>query len=153
MDERIQRVKEENKKLYNSGKIQARLEQGRWLADCPKCNGAELVYPGESFVCGNVECEIGNYEIFKLQGQIRRAKAAGKRMLFDDVLGVPMAQAEKVLSEKMKQAKLLTVIFPADKSKIDIVTVKRPYPENRNWYPWESLKDLQKENALHGIKD
>lgn len=33
--------------------IEARYEHGRWIADCPHCNGAELVRPGEKFLCGS----------------------------------------------------------------------------------------------------
>lgn len=36
--------------------IKARFNQGRWIADCPHCNGAELAMPGEAFICGNPVC-------------------------------------------------------------------------------------------------
>lgn len=35
---------------------QARLNHGRWLADCPVCNGAELVVPGRPFRCQSKPC-------------------------------------------------------------------------------------------------
>lgn len=33
--------------------VLARYEHGRWIADCPHCNGAELARPGEDFLCGS----------------------------------------------------------------------------------------------------
>ncbi len=35
--------------------IKARMNHGRWLADCPDCNGAELVLPGQKFICQSGE--------------------------------------------------------------------------------------------------
>ena len=32
-------------------KVTAYINHGRWLADCPQCNGAELVKVGQPFVC------------------------------------------------------------------------------------------------------
>ena len=32
-------------------KVYARLNYGRWIADCNICNGAEIVTPGKPFVC------------------------------------------------------------------------------------------------------
>ena len=32
-------------------KLKARLNWGRWIADCPNCRGAEIVKPGEEFIC------------------------------------------------------------------------------------------------------
>ena len=34
-------------------KVYARLNWGRWIADCPDCNGAEMVYEGRAFICGS----------------------------------------------------------------------------------------------------
>lgn len=34
----------------------ARVNHGRWLADCPACNGAELVALGRRFVCQAPGC-------------------------------------------------------------------------------------------------
>jgi len=31
--------------------VKARVNEGRWIADCPDCSGAELVMLGEPFVC------------------------------------------------------------------------------------------------------
>lgn len=34
-------------------KIYAYMNHGRWVADCPKCTGAEIVEPNKPFVCGS----------------------------------------------------------------------------------------------------
>jgi len=36
--------------------VTAYLNHGRWVADCP-CNGAELVTPGETMLCGSCGAE------------------------------------------------------------------------------------------------
>ncbi len=33
--------------------VTARFDHGRWIADCPHCNGAEQARPGEKFTCGS----------------------------------------------------------------------------------------------------
>lgn len=42
------------------------------------------------------------------------------------------------------------VVFPEDKDLIDRVTSYRLRPDQRNWYPGESLLELRLENVLHG---
>lgn len=37
-------------------KVKARLNHGRWLADCSVCKGAELVTPGQLFRCLSRPC-------------------------------------------------------------------------------------------------
>lgn len=36
-------------------KLRARLNYGRWIADCDLCNGAEIVEPGKPFICFSCE--------------------------------------------------------------------------------------------------
>lgn len=31
----------------------AKFQDGRWLADCPECYGAERVHPDHKFLCGS----------------------------------------------------------------------------------------------------
>ena len=39
--------------FYLGLKANARVNQGRWIVDCPFCNGAEALWPGEPwFLCG-----------------------------------------------------------------------------------------------------
>ena len=35
------------------GPVYARLNEGRWIADCPRCRGAEFVTEGVLFLCGS----------------------------------------------------------------------------------------------------
>jgi hypothetical protein len=35
----------------SQGKVPAYVNHGRWVADCPDCNGAELVTPNEPMMC------------------------------------------------------------------------------------------------------
>lgn len=37
---------------YDGETVQAYVNHGRWIADCP-CNGGELVAPGEEMLCGS----------------------------------------------------------------------------------------------------
>jgi hypothetical protein len=41
---------------FTGGKIQAYVNHGRWVADCP-CNGAELVDPDHKMLCGSCGAE------------------------------------------------------------------------------------------------
>lgn len=43
------------------------------------------------------------------------------------------------------------VKFPNDRAAIEGLLVLRPNPNNRNWLPHETIDDLKKENAEHGI--
>lgn len=45
------------------------------------------------------------------------------------------------------------VIFPShnDRMRIEELLSRRPNPNNRNWLPHETVKDLERENEAHGI--
>lgn len=43
------------------------------------------------------------------------------------------------------------VTFPKQKESIERILVLRPDPNTRNWLPGETLKDLEAENAAHGV--
>ena len=98
-----------------AGRVQARVNHGRWLVDCPGCNSALVIDLDEPvYMC--VEC--GN-------------AANGGRWL--------------------------RVIFPRQRKGIEAELLKRPYGRNpedaptRNWEPGETVADLRRENAEHGI--
>ncbi len=38
------------------GEVIARINHGRWVANCPFCPSAELVEPGEAFFCLDASC-------------------------------------------------------------------------------------------------
>lgn len=44
-----------------------------------------------------------------------------------------------------------SVVFPQDRSDIELELARRPVIENRNWLSSESLADLKAENLLHGV--
>ena len=41
--------------------ILARVNHGRWIADCPDCAGAELARDGRLFICHN--CSSGPHQV------------------------------------------------------------------------------------------
>ena len=51
------------------------------------------------------------------------------------------------------EGKWVKVDFPRSSviDRIEQELLKRPLAENRNWFPYESLKDLQRENAEHEV--
>lgn len=82
------------------GRVQARVNHGRWIVDCPACPSAVLA--GVTFRCA--ECGYGP---------------------------APVAWPEEAaLIEAALAPRLL---------------------ENRNWLPGETVFDLERENALHGV--
>lgn len=105
--------------------VTARFNHGRWIADCPHCNGAERVRPSEEFVCGSH---------FALEAEARRPNEANIRA--------------KDISRENGQ--IYPVNFPDDKKKIEKLLRYRPRP-NMNWEAGESLDLLRRENAAHGI--
>jgi hypothetical protein len=59
----------------SKGAVVARLEHGRWLADCPFCGGAELVSRVRAeFFCLNPECGMAEND-----GMAMRAVFPGQR--------------------------------------------------------------------------
>lgn len=41
--------------------------------------------------------------------------------------------------------------FPKSWKAIEKVLMARPVPQTRNWYPFESVGDLERENVDHGV--
>jgi len=44
------------------------------------------------------------------------------------------------------------IIFPKEAEKIEMELLKRKKPKNRNWFPYESLAKIKKENSKHITK-
>lgn len=44
-------------KTRKGTEVDAYINHGRWVADCPNCNGAELVAPGVTMICGSCGAE------------------------------------------------------------------------------------------------
>ena len=98
-----------------AGRVQARINHGRWLVDCPGCNSALVVDLSEQvFMC--VEC--GN---------------------------------------AANDGRWLQVTLPRNRKAIEAELLQRPFGRNpadaptRNWEPGETVADLRRENAEHGI--
>lgn len=83
----------------------ARLNHGRWIVDCPECNGAELVTPDLRFRC-----------------------QSGTHLAVEYAVRVPL-EAEWIMQ----------------------LVAHRPVV-NQNWQPGETLEDLARDNAAHGVK-
>jgi hypothetical protein len=45
----------------------------------------------------------------------------------------------------------LPIAWPDERGQIENVLLKRPAPQTRNWSYPETVEDLQKENAEHGV--
>lgn len=105
--------------------VTARINHGRWLADCnrPGCRGAELVTPGVAFICGS--CYPGAF-----------AADAAERARWTRIAAA--------------RGELHDVAFPEDGPAIEAALAGRDEP-NRNWTPGETVADLESENAAHGI--
>ena len=86
--------------------LMARVDHGRWLADCLRCPGAELVAEGRPFVC-----------------------------------------------ESCGFTSEMPPRFPRARSKIEALLLNRPYAQNRNWSPGETVVDLERENAENGVEE
>lgn len=43
------------------------------------------------------------------------------------------------------------VVWPTDRVEIERILMDRPDPNNRNWFPGESIYDLVAENVRHGV--
>ena len=68
--------------------------------------------------------------------------------------GAVIADIEKRLATHRiaeRVGQVYKVIFPDEMAEINQLCSKRPM-ENRNWYPGETLKDLERENSKHGIE-
>lgn len=110
--------------MRNKFTVQARVDFGRWIADCPDCGGAEIVEPDEPlfycFSCGNKS----------INGDARRV-----------IFPKNMIELEGILS-----------IRPVDdrkgKNKIEAALMAKPLVPglSRSWNPDETAEDLKKQN-------
>lgn len=104
--------------------VKARIDFGRWLADCPDCGGAELVDPDEPFFycfsCGNRGLK-GDARLVIFPGNIEEIEAVLEQRPVNDKRG---------------------------RNKIEAARMARPlYPGlSRSWNPDETIEDLQQQN-------
>lgn len=84
--------------------VQARVNHGRWLTDCPNCKGGALTHPvWKVACCGECGCVMRIVE------------------------------------------------FPENVSAIEVVLLARSTRDVQNWVPGETVTDLLRENAEHGV--
>lgn len=115
--------------------LKARLNHGRWIADCPNCNSADFAVPGEDFAC-----------LVEALGRAREEFRAVGRDTFSNT-------REELLARAVEIRALLPhypVEFPKNKAAIDAAVAGRPV-ENQNWEPGETLAFLARENEAHGV--
>lgn len=116
-------------------KVIAYKNHARWVAECPVCGGAEIVAPGEPFVCAVCNPGIRANRFRPFGNPVRFAKEPD----------------HEVREQAYKVADKYEVEFPKDKQRIDELLSKRP-TKNANWIPTETVKDLEAENMAHGVK-
>lgn len=127
-------------------KVEAYLNHGRWVCDCPKCGklGATLAEPKPSespysavnglYICPNCYPDMV---------VIRKRTSAGV-VFNEDSRVIARARAKQ-------NNEIYEVIFPSNKKEIEeIVRVRRL--DYQNWQPGETIKFLKEENELIGAK-
>lgn len=102
----------------------ARVNWGRWIADCPTCGSALAVEPGQDRLGATVWDHDGEH--------LTAAR----------------------FQEGCWDCGTVTDLVWPDAGVVDGVErllAMRPDPKTRNWEPHETLHDLMRENAQHGI--
>lgn len=101
--------------------VYAYANHGRWVADCPRCNGAELVqFPQSEFVCSG-----------SLVPEVRK-------------MGQPTPP-------RMLCGFRGALQWPVERVEIERALDLRPMAENMNWRHPETVADLWRENGQRGI--
>ena len=112
-----------NGKLATGGTVEARIDFGRWIADCPECKGAEYVDPEDPFFfcqsCGNAS----------LKGTARRVRFPRDRGAIEAAV---LERPVKELNVKGKLTRALTAkpVFLG---------------LSRSWKPGESVAELKRQ--------
>ena len=106
------------------GPILARVDFGRWIADCPECGGAEYVDPQEAiFYCFN----CGN----------RPNSGHARPVVFP-----PEDERQEI--ERLLLAR--GVDDRRGRNRIERALMARPAPLPRSWSPGERAEDLRRQN-------
>ena len=145
--------------------VYARLNHGTWLAECPDCNGAEVVHPGHKFVCGHPDHGKDRQDAFYLQLAILEAERSGAPFIHSDdpLIGIRLDTATAKVTELAGDF-FYDVIWPTagKKKSIEVLAAKRPKTA-RNWpvvgdklkgVPFdfdESITAMRDENESHGL--
>ncbi len=68
------------RQVYDYKPLDARIEYGRWIVDCPNCGNAEFAFEDKLFFCSL--CHNSN-----INGQVRKVKMPKERTGIENVLG------------------------------------------------------------------
>lgn len=118
-------------KIAERKTVKARVDFGRWVADCPDCNGCEYVDPDDPFFfclsCGNVTIE-GYARLVIFPKDITGIEKELMNRPVNDLIGAN--EVDRALKAKS--------IFPG---------------LSRSWNPGETVADLKKQlkEAKHGL--
>lgn len=122
-------------------KVQARLNWGNWIADCP-IHGegiAEQVKPGEPFICSRCHPGIHATMPIRYEGHL---------------IQVPDITVQALAREKAAQAgHIYDVVFPSEKERQKIMAaIRQRKVQHMNWRPGMTIADLERENREHGVE-
>lgn len=124
--------------------IRAYINEARVVADCPDCNGSELVQPGGWFLCAHCHPELRGTKTVNVDGY--------QIPVSDPIAG---QSAREWLIDHGEAAQ---VIVPEEWERIWDVLRLRPHVSNMNWYcmgnkrmpKGETLETLVLENIQNG---
>ena len=124
--------------------IRAYINEARIVADCPDCNGSELVRPGEYFLCAHCHPELRGTKTVTVDG-------------YKIPVSDPIA-AQSARQQLIKSGEAALVVVPEDFDRIFEVLRLRPSVVNMNWYcegnkrmpSGETLEQLIYENIQNG---
>jgi len=123
--------------------VQARLNWGRWIVECPKPHGlldstALEVDPlrDRTFICPACHPKTIAQFVGAVNGKIQAVPDISAR------------KTGRLLAEKAGD--VYEIEYPKDMDKIEQTLAVRA-KENRNWEPGETLTALKRENKEHGL--
>lgn len=122
-------------------KTHAYMNFGRWIADCPVCGTPNLLDErgATQMICGKCFPQI--------KAMAYKPKASNPQ-LFVTVPDEEERENARLRAKKSKQ--IHQVVYKQKPLEVEKRLHKRPLAF-REWLPVESLKDLERENAEHGV--
>lgn len=122
--------------------VDAYVNWGRWVFDCPKCNTCNEIKGRKKVVCLSDYPELG---------AVMHVKSSGTRGVHGFVPIADLEAREIGRDRAMQQGEEYQVVYKVNKEKVDKLLHPR-HIRNSHWYPHESLADLRQENDEHGVK-
>jgi len=110
--------------------VQARLNHGRWIWDCPDCKAGNRVKPKDELVfCGSEKCYPG-----KVKKKLDVINGAV-------VEGIDFEAQKRAKRKAWAEGKVYEIEFPDNHAEIVKVLRKRK-EEHQCWEPGETIEDL-----------